>query len=113
MYQKLYTPYRNLFTCFTALIFLMLFTKNVFAQPALSLTPVIETGLTRPVQFVNAGDSTYRVFIVQQGGTIITYDSSFNFLSTFLTVSNVLFDGGERGLLSMAFHPGYKNNGFF
>src|SRR5678815_1980180 len=113
MYQKLYAPHRNIFNCFTVLILLVSFTKNVLAQPVLSLTPVIDTGLMQPLQFVNAGDSTYRVFIVQQGGTIRAYDSSFNVLSTFLTVSDVLYDGGERGLLSMAFHPDYKINGFF
>ncbi|MEJ7586126.1 MAG: PQQ-dependent sugar dehydrogenase [Ferruginibacter sp.] len=87
-------------------------TKNAYAQPVLSLTPVIETGLSSPVQFVNAGDGSNRVFIVQQGGTIRAYDASFNFLSVFLTVSDVNFNG-ERGLLSMAFHPAYETNGLF
>jgi hypothetical protein len=49
---------------------------------------------------------------VQQGGTILAYDSSFNQLSTFLLVSDVNY-GGERGLLSMAFHPDYETNGLF
>ncbi len=86
--------------------------QHVKAQPVLTLTPVIQSGLSAPIQFVNAGDGSKRVFIVQQGATIRVYDSAFNFLSVFLTVSNVNV-GGERGLLSMAFHPDYANNGFF
>lgn len=88
------------------------FSIKAIAQPALSLTPVIDTGLSLPIQFVNADDGSKRVFIVQQGGAIRSYDSAFNFLSVFLTVSNVNA-GGERGLLSMAFHPDYENNGLF
>jgi glucose/arabinose dehydrogenase len=102
----------NVFTCFTILAFCVILSKNSVAQPVLSLVPVIDTGLSSPIQFVNAGDGTRRVFIVQQGGTIRAYDSAFKFLSLFLTVSNVNFSG-ERGLLSMAFHPDYKNNGLF
>lgn len=82
------------------------------AQPVLSLTPVITSGLNQPVQFVNAADGSNRIFIVQKGGTIRVYDGSFNFLSTFLTVTGIT-TAGERGLLSMAFHPNYANNGLF
>lgn len=81
-----------------------------FAQPIISLTPVIETGLSAPIQFVHAGDGSNRVFIVQKGGTIRAYDASFNFLSTFLTVTDVA-TSGEQGLLSLAFHPAYASNG--
>src|ERR1700712_2982463 len=88
----------NVITLFSCIFF----SVTTMAQPVLSLTPVIDTGLSSPIQFVNAGDGTNRVFIVQQGGTIRAYDASFNFLSEFLTVSNVNFSG-ERGLLSMAF----------
>jgi len=84
----------------------------VKAQPGLTLTPVIQTGLSSPIQIVHAGDGTNRLFVVQKGGTIRVYDAYYNFLSTFLTVPNVN-TVGERGLLSMAFHPDYKNNGFF
>jgi glucose/arabinose dehydrogenase len=92
---------------------LLLFSNNIISQPpVLSLTPVISTGLNTPIQFVNAGDGTNRVFIVEKGGAIKVYDAAFNFLSQFLIVTNVSTDG-ERGLLSLAFHPDYANNGFF
>ncbi|MEO5893189.1 MAG: PQQ-dependent sugar dehydrogenase [Ferruginibacter sp.] len=112
MHNKFYLQLCNAASCFLLLTFCLVFTKPAIAQPVLALSPVIETGLSTPIQFVNAGDGSNRVFIVQQGGTIRAYDASFNFLSTFLTVSDVNFSG-ERGLLSMAFHPDYQNNGFF
>lgn len=82
------------------------------AQPILSLTPVISTGLSAPIQFVNAGDGSNRIFIVEKGGTIKVYNQAFTFLDSFVTVTNITSDG-ERGLLSMAFHPNYSANGFF
>ena len=91
---------------------LIIFTNKSAAQPVIALTPVITTGLSLPIQFVNAADGSNRIFIVQQGATIRAYDAAFNFLSVFLTVSNVNV-GGERGLLSMVFHPDYTNNGLF
>lgn len=101
----------NLTRFCTFLLFFGLCTSN-FAQPNIALTPVISSGLSAPMQLVHAGDSSKRVFIVQKGGTIRAYDSAFQFLATFVTVTNIT-SSGERGLLSLAFHPNYKNNGFF
>jgi len=97
--------------------FLVLFCCLQFiaaAQPVIGFTPVITSGLTSPVDIANAGDGTNRLFIVQQNG-IIKIDSAGVLLSTpFLDVSSiVLYDGGERGLLSLAFHPGYATNRYF
>lgn len=112
MYKQLYFLQQKVL-CSLMLVASFLIVKFSNAQaPVLSLTPVINTGLSSPIQFVSAEDGTNRVFIVQKDGTIRAYDASFNFLSTFLTVSNVSTDG-ERGLLSMAFHPDYPTNGFF
>jgi glucose/arabinose dehydrogenase len=109
---KIYTCRGNVTGFLILFFFLMALIKNASAQPVLSLNPVITTGLSSPIQFVNAGDGSNRVFIVEQGGTIRAYDAAFNFLSVFVTVSGVNA-GGEQGLLSMAFHPGYQGNGLF
>ncbi len=81
------------------------------AQPTLALVSKI-TGLANPVQVVNAGDGTGRLFVVQKGGIIKCYNSSYTFLSNFLTVTGIL-TSGEQGLLSLVFHPDYETNGFF
>ena len=91
---------------------LFLFINVTLAQPVLSLTPVITTGLNSPMQLVHAGDGSGRIFIVQKGGTIMVYNKAYGFIGTFLTATGIQ-TGGEGGLLSMAFHPNYASNGFF
>jgi glucose/arabinose dehydrogenase len=94
-----------------AFLFFGILTINVNAQiPTIVFQPVIN-GLSSPVDIVNAGDGSNRIFVVQQGGTIRVYDQSYNFLATFLTVTGIV-SGGEQGLLSLAFHPNYASNGF-
>jgi glucose/arabinose dehydrogenase len=93
------------------LLFFVSATIPTIAQPNVTLTPVITTGLNEPIQLVNADDGSNRIFIVQKGGSILVYDAAYNFLSTFLTITS-LTSSGERGLLSMAFHPSYSTNGF-
>lgn len=99
--------YRKLFS----VVFLFLGLGNVNSQPVISYNTVI-TGLNLPVDIVNAGDGTNRIFVVEQGGAIKVYNSSFVLQGTFLTVTG-LATGGEQGLLSLAFHPNYETNGFF
>jgi glucose/arabinose dehydrogenase len=84
---------------------------SIFGQPIISLNSVI-TGLSQPMQFVNAGDGTNRIFIPQKAGGIKVFDRNFASLGTFLTVSPIS-SSGEQGLLSMCFHPQYKTNGLF
>ena len=96
----------------TFLVCLLLAATALQAQPVLNFTPVITSGLSSPVDVVNAGDASNRFFIVERGGTIKTYDASFNLLGNFLTVTGIV-SGGEQGLLSMAFHPDYETNRYF
>jgi glucose/arabinose dehydrogenase len=88
--------------CLTAFL-----NRSVSQEPSLSVTPVI-TGLDQPMQLVNAGDGTNRLFIVHRSGNISVYDQAHNSLGNFVTVSGVS-TSNERGLLSMAFHPNYGN----
>lgn len=94
-----------------ALLIFVLLSHEILAQPIISLTPVI-TGLSQPMQFVNAGDSSNRIFIPQKTGEIKVFDKNFVSLGTFLTVSGISTDG-EGGLLSLCFHPQYEANGLF
>jgi glucose/arabinose dehydrogenase len=84
------------------------------SQPVLTFTPVITTGLSSPVDVVAANDGTNRIFIVERGGTIKVYSNTYTQLSNnFLTISTNILTGGERGLLSLVFHPDFENNRYF
>jgi glucose/arabinose dehydrogenase len=99
-------------SCLFLLLSVLLVSFQSNAQPVIGFHSVV-TGLSSPVDVVNAGDGSNRLFVVQQPGTIKVYDASLNPLGDFLTVAGNSFNGGERGLLSLAFHPGYKTNGYF
>jgi hypothetical protein len=64
--------------------------------------------------FVTAppGD-TLRLFVVEQGGRVRVIRRDSLLATPFLDVRGKISSGGERGLLSLAFHPQYANNGRF
>jgi len=65
------------------------------------------------VDIENAGDGSGRLFLVQQRGQIVIYDGSQVLRTPFLDLNNRVLCCGERGLLGLAFHPNYANNGYF
>lgn len=69
----------------------------------------------QPVDIQNAGDATNRIFIVEQKGVIKVFQNNpdENNSKIFLDISDKVLSGGEQGLLGLAFHPDYKENGFF
>lgn len=102
----------TLYLRFTFLLFtLVAALQTGHAQPNLVYTPVI-TGLSQPIDIVNAGDGTNRLFVVQKEGVVRIYSSTYTYLGDLVTVSGIS-SGGERGLLSLAFHPDYETNRFF
>ncbi len=68
-----------------------------------------------PVDIQNANDGTNRIFVVEQAGVISVFpnDSNVTGKSTFLNITDNVLYGGEQGLLGLAFHPDYKQNGYF
>lgn len=98
-------------------ILLILYTiitlKISFAQPVLGFSGFITSGLSSPVDITNAGDGTNRLFIVQQSGQIRIYTGGTLLPTPFLDISTIITTGGERGLLSLAFHPDYETNRYF
>ncbi|MBL8514794.1 MAG: PQQ-dependent sugar dehydrogenase, partial [Betaproteobacteria bacterium] len=84
------------------------------AVPVASLRQVV-TGFSLPVEVVNAGDGSHRLFVVEQGGRIRIVQNGAILPSPFLDLSgtSVISAGGERGLLGLAFHPNYATNGAF
>jgi len=69
-------------------------------------------GLSNPV-FLTAPLGDGRIFVVEQGGTIRVVRNGSLQSTPFLDISGRISSGGERGLLSVAFHPQYATNGFF
>lgn len=88
-----------------------------FGGPGAVVFQEIATGLANPVAITNADDGTGRLFITLQGGQIVIYDGTKVLPTAFLDVSstglNLISTGGERGLLSVAFHPDYPATPYF
>jgi glucose/arabinose dehydrogenase len=80
-------------------------------QPALRLVEVA-SGLQSPVH-LTAPASDARLFIVEQPGRIRIVENGQLLPTPFLDIAAKVSSGGERGLLSVAFHPGYAQNGQF
>jgi len=78
----------------------------------LQLNPFITSGLSSPVFLAQPLDDG-RVFVVEQGGRIRVVRDSVLQTTPFLDLSTRVLSGGERGLLSVAFHPQYATNHFF
>jgi glucose/arabinose dehydrogenase len=79
---------------------------------------LIADGLTAPLYATHAGDNSGRLFVVGQAGTVRIVDESgslladpFLDLTSSIAMADPLID--ERGLLGLAFHPDFAQNGRF
>jgi glucose/arabinose dehydrogenase len=70
---------------------------------------------TNPVDIQSPSDGTNRIFIVEQSGIIRVFDNEPGVVTDkiFLDIRDRITSGGEMGLLGLAFHPDYSQNGFF
>ena len=73
----------------------------------------ILTGLSAPVDLQAPPGDTARIFIVEQTGRIRIARNGVLDPRPFLDVSALVSQGGEQGLLGLAFHPQYATNGRF
>jgi len=74
----------------------------------------VTTNLTFPVFMTGAPADNIRLFIVEKGGLIRIFNRNSSSVTTFLDLRALILTGGERGLLGMAFDPGYNvTNGQF
>jgi quinoprotein glucose dehydrogenase len=73
--------------------------------------------LRRPVQALQAPGDTRALFVLEQAGRIVRLDlqdASITEAPTWLDIREQVHDrGNEEGLLSMAFHPKFAENGQF
>lgn len=68
----------------------------------------------QPVGIFN-DNVTDRLFVTEQAGTIRVFNNIQNATSStiFLDLTSRVLYGGEQGLLGLAFHPSFGQNGFF
>ena len=78
----------------------------------LALEPVL-SDFRSPVYVTAPPDGSGRLFVVEQGGTIRIAENGRVLPQPFLDVTALVVSGGERGLLGLAFHPRYQENGVF
>ena len=84
--------------------------------PQISLA-VVAGGFASPVHVTHAGDGSGRIFVVEQAGRIRIFDNGAVLASPFLDLASLipprLVAGGEQGLLSVAFPPGFAAKRYF
>ncbi|WP_461491072.1 PQQ-dependent sugar dehydrogenase [Pontibacter sp. HJ8] len=71
---------------------------------------------TDQVEAATAGDNKDRLYVVEQEGIISwipAKEENAAKATPFLDITDRVVSGGERGLLGLAFHPDFGNNGYF
>jgi glucose/arabinose dehydrogenase len=71
----------------------------------------VASGLDQPV-YLTAPTGDARLFVVEQPGRIRVIENGRLLGKPFLDIAAKVRSGGEQGLLSVAFHPQYRANGF-
>jgi len=97
------------------LIILSALTHCGLSQGTVQFLPIAD-GLLRPTGIVNAGNQADKMFLIVKNGEVkILNIRDFSISSTlFLDIKDRVDDSGfEKGLLGIAFHPDYGNNGYF
>jgi len=101
-------------TFFLGLMILLLSLSSIQAQ--LSLQDAFPNlTFSNPVFLTHAGDNSDRIFVIEQPGRIKVFPNSQSASNakTFLDITDRVAFSGEMGLLGLAFHPDYANNGYF
>ena len=77
---------------------------------ALAFTPHV-SGFTNPIDIAAPPDGSGRIMVVEQNGLVRVVAGAAILPQPFLDLTSRTTSSGERGLLSLAFHPGYQANG--
>jgi glucose/arabinose dehydrogenase len=99
---------------------LCLFVMTIVAVPSIKAQYNLQNAFpnltfSSPIFITNAGDGTDRIFVIEQAGKIKVFENSAGATTAkeFLNITDRVSSGGEKGLLGLAFHPDYENNGYF
>src|SRR5688572_21778816 len=98
-------PLIAVLTCLTAFS-----TLAAESSPKIKLEPLVR-GLQNPLYLTH--DGTQRIFIVEQVGRIRLFENGQLQKTPYLDIKPKVLSGGECGLLGLAFHPKFAENGYF
>ncbi len=70
-------------------------------------------GLARPLFVTAAADGVSRLFVVEQAGRIKIVNNGKTRSTPYLSITGRVLDGGEQGLLGLAFSPTFKTDRHF
>ena len=83
-------------------------------DPAAYTWVSVASGIQNPTDIKSPLDSSGRLFILEQRGRILILKNGTMLDQPFLDISDrVGSSGSEQGLLGLAFHPKFSQNGFF
>jgi len=94
---------------FALALMLTLLPGAALAQPVNLTAQLVAGGFELPVFATSPGDD--RLFVVEQTGRILVLVDGQVKPEPFLDLRGQVSGGGEQGLLGLAFHPEYANNG--
>ncbi|HBX69257.1 MAG TPA: hypothetical protein DEH25_07705, partial [Chloroflexi bacterium] len=87
---------------------------TAFPNPVDYQWSAVATDLNSPIEIVSAGDGSGRLFIIEQRGAIRVLQDGQLLPTPYLDIrAQVGSEGNEQGLLGLAFHPDYAQNGIF
>ncbi|GAB4421022.1 MAG: PQQ-dependent sugar dehydrogenase [Anaerolineales bacterium] len=87
---------------------------TAFPDPNAYTWAEVISGLERPVDIQSPRDGSGRLFIVEKIGRIRILQDNQLLADPFLNISDrVGARGNEQGLLGLAFHPNFSENGYF
>ncbi|CAN5661586.1 PQQ-dependent sugar dehydrogenase [soil metagenome] len=90
-------------------------TSNARPGPSLDTIGIelleVAAGFEQPLYATHAGDASGRLFVVEQSGAVRIVSGGRVQTEPFLDLSERVVVGSEQGLLGLAFHPSYEDNG--
>src|SRR5258705_7974137 len=87
-----------------------------FDLPLLGFSQVVSNTFNQPTVITHAGDSSGRLFVVEQSGRIWIIQSNNVLTQPFLDISDRILSGdfgSEQGLLGLTFSPRFATNSHF
>ncbi|MDQ3994547.1 MAG: PQQ-dependent sugar dehydrogenase [Actinomycetota bacterium] len=88
-------------------------TETERREPARLRLEEVATDFESPVHITAAPGEPDRLYVVEQEGQIEVLENGSRRAEPFLDIRELVEAGGEQGLLSVAFHPEYEENGRF